>query len=120
MPKLGDTFLGGREVHGVDHLWIVINDPARHNNRALIVPVSTLRMRSDTTCVLRSGEHPFIRHDSYIRFRAARIALVDEITTLIMARRFKAHQPADAPLVDKIRAAAAAALEFPSEYRAWL
>jgi hypothetical protein len=23
----GDTFLGGAEVHGGDHLWVVINDP---------------------------------------------------------------------------------------------
>ena len=28
MVALGDTFLGGEEVHGEHHLWIVINDPA--------------------------------------------------------------------------------------------
>jgi len=36
----GDTFYGGSELHGKNHLWIVINDPARHEGLALYVNIT--------------------------------------------------------------------------------
>ena len=44
-------------------MWIVINDPQTHDGQALIVNVSTLRPGAETTCMVRAGEHKFIRHD---------------------------------------------------------
>jgi hypothetical protein len=29
--KQSDTFLGGGQVHGEDHLWLIVNDPAAHS-----------------------------------------------------------------------------------------
>jgi hypothetical protein len=115
MVALGDTFLGAREVHGADHLWIIINDPAAHDDLALIVNLSSMRLRADTTCVLRRGDHPFIRHDSYVRFRSAKQAHVEDLETLIAAGRLRPQQPADAALVARIRAAAIASPEFPKD-----
>ena len=117
MTACGDTFLGGAEVHGGDHLWVVINDPQAHDGTAVFVNVSTVREKSDTTCLLRRGDHPFIKHDSYVRFRSAKKALVEELDALIKARRLRPHQPANAALVVRIRAAASAALEFPGDLR---
>ncbi len=117
MTACGDTFLGGAEVHGGDHLWVVINDPQAHDGTAVFVNVSTVREKSDTTCLLRRGDHPFIKHDSYVRFRSAKKALVEELDALIKARHLRPHQPADAALVVRIRAAASAALEFPGDLR---
>ena len=53
--KPGDTFLGGGEVHGEDHLWLVINDPSAHGGVALIVNVSTLRPNAETTCLVQQA-----------------------------------------------------------------
>jgi mRNA-degrading endonuclease toxin of MazEF toxin-antitoxin module len=117
MAACGDTFLGGAEVHGDDHLWVIINDPQAHDGTAVIVNVSTVREKTDTTCILRRGDHPFIKHDSYVRFRSAKKALVEELDVLIKARRLRPHQPADAAMVERIRAAASAALEFPEDLR---
>ena len=57
----GDCFLGGGELHGSDHLWIVINDPAAHGGLALIVNISTKREEAELTCILGKGDHPLIR-----------------------------------------------------------
>jgi hypothetical protein len=116
----GDTFLGGAEVHGDDHLWVIINDPQAHDGAAVFVNVSTIRAKTDTTCILRRGDHPFIKHDSYVRFRSAKKALVEELDALIKARRLRPHQPADPALLERIRAAAAAAVEFPEDLRSLL
>jgi len=69
MVSQGDTFLGGSEVHGTDHLWIVINEPHVRNGVALIVNISKLRPGAETTCVLQKGEHPFLTEaqGSYVR-----------------------------------------------------
>jgi CTP:molybdopterin cytidylyltransferase MocA len=118
--NLGDTFLGGSEVHGEDHLWIVINDPAAHGNSALIVNISTLRPRADTSCLLHRGDHPFIRHDSYVRFGSARAVSCQDVGHLFAARRLRPHQSASATLVARIRAAALASTKFPPELCALL
>ncbi len=117
MVQYGDTFLGGGEVHGEDHLWIVINEPRAHEGNALLVNVSTLRPRADTTCVLRSGEHPFIKHESYVRFRSARRALLEDLEFLVGAGRLQRHSPAASAFLERICAAASAALQLPVELR---
>jgi hypothetical protein len=114
MVSLGETFYGGGEVHGADHLWIVINDPQAHNGTALIVNVTTLRPGADTTYVLRRGDHPFIQHDSYVRFSSAKEASSRDIELLIKAGHLRPHQSADTMLVERIRTAAQAAPQLPT------
>jgi len=120
MAACGDAFLGGAEDHGDDHLWVIINDPQAHDGIAVFVNISTVRGKVDSTCFLRRGDHPFIRRDSYVRFRSAKKALVEELDVLIKAHRLRPHQPATAAVVARIRAAAAVAPEFPGDLRALL
>ncbi|MCL5098047.1 MAG: hypothetical protein M1608_11075 [Candidatus Omnitrophica bacterium] len=104
----GDTFLGGGEVLGEDHLWLVINNPPAHAGVALIVNVSTLRPNAETTCLVQKGEHPFIQHDSYVRYGSARSANVADLEKLVKAGRRKPHQAASRVLLEKVRAGATA------------
>ena len=120
MAAQGDTFLGGGEVHGVDHLWVIINDPAQHADRALFVNVSTLRDDAETTCLLVKGEHPFITHESYVRYRSAKGADVASLEMLVKAKKLKPHQSASAALLAKLRAGAVASPLMPPEMRALL
>lgn len=116
--ELGDTFLAGEEVHGAHHLWVIINDPAAHQNTALFVNVTTLSAIAELTCVLKAGEHPFIRHDSWIRFASAKSATVTQLDVL-EAKRLIIRQPAAAAaLVQKIRAGAAASPLLPQKFLA--
>jgi len=118
--NLGDTFLGGSEVHGEDHLWIVINDPQAHDGLALMVNVSTLRPDAERTCILQSGEHPFILHDSHVRFMSARGPKTSDLAKLFKAGKLKPHESASQNLLAKIRAAAAASPMLATELKALL
>ena len=42
MFREGDAFFGGRAVHGSDHLWITINEPALQDGTALHVNISSV------------------------------------------------------------------------------
>src|ERR1051326_4869644 len=118
--KLGDAFLGGGEVHGEDHLWFVINDPSAHGDVALIVNVSTVRPNAETTCLLQRGEHPFIQHDSYVRYGSARGTNAADLDRLVKSRRLKPHQATSKMLLEKIRAGAKASPLLAEELRALL
>lgn len=120
MVSQGDTFLGGGQVHGVDHLWIVINDPAQHGGRALFVNVTTMRADAETTCILAKAEHPFIKHESYVRYISARDADVASLDVLINAKKLRPQPPASAALLAKLRAGAVASPLLPPEKRALL
>ena len=116
----GDTFFGGAEVHGEDHLWIVINDPHAHNGIALIVNVSTLRSDAETTCIVKAGEHVFIKHDSYVRYMSARSPKAADIIKAIKAGKIKSHQAASQSLLNKLRAGAQASTMLPMEMKGLL
>ena len=116
--KAGDTFLGGGEVHGEHHLWVVLNEPVAHAGLALIVNLSTFRPNAETTCLVRQGEHPFIRHDSYARYGSARKAKVADLAAAVKRGLLKPHQPASAALLEKVRAGASVSPFLAQELRA--
>jgi hypothetical protein len=118
--KQGDTFLGGGEIHGADHLWLVLNDPVAHEGTALLVNLSTLRPDAETTCILRSGEHEFITRDSYVRYRSARAAKTSDLEKLVRAGRLKLHRSASKELLEKVRAGAKASPQLALELKALL
>lgn len=45
--------------------------------KAVCENVTTLRSHSDTTCVLKVGDHPFIPHDSVLNYSDAREMPID-------------------------------------------
>jgi hypothetical protein len=118
--KEGDTFLGGSQVHGQDHLWLVLNDPSAHSGFALIVNISTLRPNAETTCVFHAGEHPFIRHDSYVRYGSARKAKASDLSEAVKRGLLTPHQTASDVLLAKVRAGAKASPFLANELRALL
>ena len=66
------------------HLFVILTDPVVDENdgtqRVLLVSISSVRSRyDDSTCILRRGDHPFIRHESFVDYREARIELVDAL-----------------------------------------
>ena len=116
----GDSFLGGGELHGSDHLWIVINDPAAHGGAALIVNVSTLRDEAELTCILKKGDHPLISHESYVRYASARNPDVAKLQEAFKRGLFRPQPAATPALVAKIRAGASASPMLPKSLLALL
>ena len=67
--ELGHCF---RRNHG-DHLRIVVSDPGKDSNNVLTVSLTTFREGKfhDPSCFLDVGDHPFVKHKSYISFQHA-------------------------------------------------
>ena len=55
------------------HLWMIFTQPDPQIYECVIVSVTTLRDSKDQTVILRTGDHPFIRHDSTIFYGDAMI-----------------------------------------------
>jgi hypothetical protein len=118
--KQGDTFLGGSQVHGEDHLWLLSSDPSVHSGFALIVNVSTLRPNAETTCIVQAGDHSFIKHDSYVRYASARKVKTADLAEAVKKGLLKPHQAASKAFLAKVRAGAKASPFLALELRALL
>ncbi len=69
------------------HLFTVLTDPTRSDS-VLLVNASTVypSVVHDTTCYLNVGDHPFIRHLSYIFYAKSRIVTLQKMRTLVASR----------------------------------
>ncbi len=76
--KTGDTCVL-RLPNKIPHLWIIISDPTP-NNEVVIVNVTTADLSVDTSCTIKRGDHPFIKHESVIAYHYARLISVNKIT----------------------------------------
>ena len=76
----GDTFL---VVHPYNHLYVVCSDPATDPVRVLIVNLTTFKPKEEACCIVKPGEHPFIRQRSCIRYKDARIAPVKDLMAAV-------------------------------------
>jgi hypothetical protein len=80
----GDTFLRGDHDK---HLWVVISDPALDPENVVIVNLTSLDSEKEQACVLRRGDHPWIRHDTCVNYHDAVIATLEKLTA---AKKIKA------------------------------
>jgi len=103
--KKGTAFHAGPD--GSRHLHVVVSDPDS-TGHVLILNMSTgitLPTDGDGYCVLSPGEHPFIKHQTIIRYSKARDYCV---STIIAAMRVGSFHPApdvSATLLKKIQTA---------------
>jgi len=66
----GDTFLlPGKE----DHLWAVISDPSIDPEHVVVVLFVSWTEKYDQACVLKAGDHPFIKHDTCVQYAGAKV-----------------------------------------------
>jgi hypothetical protein len=92
------------------HLNIVITDPDEEQNY-LVVPVTTYHTQDDGTpfsgqdksCLLGPGDHPFIKHDSYVKYAKARIMSFIEIFNGIRKGILIAKEDVDAQVLKAIQ-----------------
>ena len=68
MIKAGDTFFLP-DHNGVRHLYVVLSDPEQSSDQIFIAMISTRGDGKEECCILRAGDHPFLRHDSVVVYR---------------------------------------------------
>lgn len=69
---------------GTNHLFVIVTDKCQSNEH-LLVNVTTIRpnIKHDPTCELKSGDHPFIKQDSYVEYRRAEIKAAAWLTKMV-------------------------------------
>lgn len=78
VPYRTASFLG--EINEIHHLFAVMNDPCGLS-RCLVINVTSIKdgRYYDAACVLNAGDHPFIKHPSYMLYRLADTVRSDRI-----------------------------------------
>jgi hypothetical protein len=107
----GDTFLVAADVH----LWFVVSDPTVDPDRVVCMMFTTLRERCDEACVVRAGEHPFVRHDTVVQYSAARIVSLAKFLDLSRRQIIRASDPLSPELPAKIRRSAEGSDRIPND-----
>ncbi len=100
--QLGDTFV-------IDHLWIVVSDPAKHAGKFIIVNLTTDIFRAGKECELNPGDHQWIKQKCYVSFADAREVSPKEeakISAYMTAGTITKHFPMNPAILQKIVAAA--------------
>jgi hypothetical protein len=97
-PVKGLSFLGGGEsvTNKTPHLHIILSDSDEDGN-CLVVSLTTWReddngkpfRGQDKSCILDAGDHPFIKHRSWIYYAKARSLPCNEIYNRIMDKTFE-------------------------------
>lgn len=109
--KAGDTFL---IPDSDDHLWMVISDPNFDPDHLVVVCFLSWQAHYDQACIVRTGDHPFIKHDTCINYPAAKLVSLARLELLVVQGKIKPKLPLSPALLDRIRGCAEDA-DLPSE-----
>lgn len=98
----GDTFLIWTPTARDDnrfHLFFCLCDP---NPECILVSISGLTKKSEQTCILQIGEHPYIIKESCVFYRRPRQETDESISRLIAAGNCMPKDRASNELIEKI------------------
>jgi hypothetical protein len=82
----GKSFLLPHQVNREPHLWVVVTEPSNHLGKVVIVNITTRNAKirtnydfSDSTTILKVGDHPFITKESFVYYAYARFSEVNAL-----------------------------------------
>lgn len=93
-----------------DHLHFICSDPVFFPDLArdcvLVANISTVKpdIYHDPTCILDVGDHPFIRHPSFVFYKKADIFGADNISRNVADGTFTVHDPCEDIVLTRILA----------------
>jgi hypothetical protein len=111
-PAAGQTLLIPSGPAGY-HLHLVLNDPiplpGYPGHSCVLVCLCSIHPHTpanaiDTTCILHTGAHPFIQHESYIAYKYTRIDNAADLIARVAQNVFQVHQPCNDPPFSQIKA----------------
>lgn len=88
------------------HLFVIVLDAKDGNQHQMVsVPVCTARdyAKIDPACIIQPGEHPFVKAESFVQYRDARIDPANHLIRCVKERTFTPHSPASVELLEKIK-----------------
>lgn len=101
VPYRSASFLG--PVNEVHHLFAVMNNPCLEQ-RCLLVNITSIKdgKYHDRACELGVGDHPFIKHPSYVLYRLADTMRADRISKLVGLNWYLTREDWDAKVFQRI------------------
>jgi hypothetical protein len=102
--RSGRALLLAEQPQFKPHLWFVLTDRDGVPPRVVAVMLRTATRFTDTTLVLRPGDHPFVRHESSVHYSTARWFSVSSILAAVSRGRCHLLPDASDDLLRKVRA----------------
>lgn len=101
----GDAFINVPARGVPSHLWFILSDPSKAPQRILIVNVTSAHEGRDvdSACILEPGEHPFIRHRSYVFYEGATTTSENNLREAVRKGVCRITDPAPEDLLTKLR-----------------
>jgi len=84
------------------HLWFVLTNPDA-NDHVIAVMVCSIRDFSDTTVILKEGDHPFIRHDSSVEYSIAKFLKVSKILSEMNKNKCHLEEDMSRKLLERVQ-----------------
>ncbi len=103
VPSKNGTLLIPSGVDDTKHLFFIVTKKCAKGDH-LLVNVTTIYdgVPHDDTCVVGAGEHPFIKHPSYINYRVAERMSAELIEKRVGQWYFKPDADASEELIKRI------------------
>ncbi|MFC4789288.1 MULTISPECIES: hypothetical protein [Giesbergeria] len=106
------------------HLFAILLDPCRVEGRGskphvLLASVLSIKpgMFVDDSCLLKPGDHPFIRHDSFIDYRFTRLEQAEHVEARVAEGVFDVKESCSPDLIRRIIEGALKSPRIPREYK---
>jgi hypothetical protein len=90
------------------HLFVLLTDPIKSvdfdEKQVLLVNITSIPngFTYDSTCILKPGEHRFIKHESYVYYAKARIEAANALLRGVKSGQLAPHEIMDEALVKRI------------------
>jgi hypothetical protein len=95
------------------HLHIVCTEPCSKGQQLLVSVTTWTNSLCDDACILDVGDHPFIRHKSWVMYRKARLELADDLDNGVAIGVLVPHQPVADAVFERIVAGICASRSSP-------
>lgn len=103
----------------IKHLRIIISNP-NEDNEFLTVSVDTFKFDwQDSSCIINSGEHPFIKHKSFVNYRYAEVISFGKIFNALRLGLFIKKEDVSPELLLKIQNGARVSRHFDEKLKSW-
>lgn len=97
----------------VPHLFIICNDTCSLKAN-LLINISSFYDGCDDTCVLNVGDHPFVRHQSYVFYAGAKIIKADGLQKGFQDGSLTPREPLGDAVFERVIAGINVSLDTPN------
>lgn len=122
--KVGDAFFRPDGLY--DHLNVVLYEPAHYpaegyGKHLCIVRVNFTSIKEgiyyDNACIIHSGDHPFIKHDSYVFYEKMEIEFHSHIVTCVNNGTYRPAEPVTTEVLKKMQDGAKVSDDLPRKFK---